>query len=73
MSESVQIIINHIEKIEKELEELKLELLKLQAEKEEAEIIPEEEYQELKRKAEDLKNSPSEGLSADEAIQGLLS
>lgn len=73
MSESVQIIINRIEKIEKELEELKLELLKLQAEKEEAEIILEEEYQELKRKAENLKNSPSEGLSADEAIQELLS
>ncbi|MCD6373378.1 MAG: hypothetical protein J7L37_07535 [Thermococcus sp.] len=73
MSESVQVIIHRIERIEKELQELKLELLKLQAEKEEAEVIPEEEYQNLIRKAEHLKNNPSEGLSADEAIKELLS
>lgn len=73
MSESVQVIIHRIEKIEKELEELKLELLKLQVGKEEAEIIPEEEYRDLMKKAEHLKNNPSEGLSADEAIQELLS
>ncbi|MDI3475014.1 MAG: hypothetical protein PWQ79_206 [Thermococcaceae archaeon] len=72
MAESVQVIISRIEKIEKELEELKLELLKLQAKKEEAEIIPEEEYQELTRKAEELKNNPSKGLEADEAIKELL-
>lgn len=72
MAESVQVIISRIEKIEKELEELKLELLKLQAKKEEAEIIPEEEYQELTRKVEELKNNPSKGLKADEAIKELL-
>ncbi|NJF24309.1 hypothetical protein [Thermococcus sp. Bubb.Bath] len=72
MSESVGIILNRIEKIEKELEEVKLELLKLQTEKEEAEVIPEEEYKELTKKAEDLKNKPSKGLSADEAINELL-
>ncbi|AFL94382.1 hypothetical protein CL1_0167 [Thermococcus cleftensis] len=73
MSESVQVIINRIEKIERELEELKLELLKLQVEKEGAEVIPEDEYQELKRRADYLKNNPDEGLSADEAIRELLS
>jgi len=73
MVESVQVILHRIEKIEKELEELKLELLKLQAEKEEAEIIPEEEYQNLIKRAERLKNNPSRGLTADEAIQELLS
>ena len=73
MSESVQVIIHRIERIEEELEKLKLELLKLQAEKEEAEVIPEEEYQNLIKKAEHLKNNPSEGLSADEAIKELLS
>ena len=73
MSESVQVIIHRIEKFEKELEELKLELLKLQAGREEAELIPEEEYQSLMKKAERLKNNPSEGLAADEAIRELLS
>ena len=73
MAESVHIIIHRIEKIEKELEELKQELLKLQAEKEEAETIPEDEYQELTKKAEHLKTNPSDGLSADEAIRELLS
>lgn len=73
MVESIQVIIHRIEKIERELEELKLELLKPQAEKEEAEIIPEEEYQELVKRSEHLKNNPSEGLSGDEAIQELLS
>ncbi len=73
MAESVHIIIHRIEKIEKELEELKQELLKLQAEKDEAETIPEEEYQKLIEKAEHLKANPSEGLSADEAIHELLS
>ncbi|WP_297466861.1 HalX domain-containing protein [Thermococcus sp.] len=73
MAESVHILVSRIEKIEKELEALKLELLKLQAEKDEAEIIPEQEYQELKKRAERLKNNPSEGLSADDAIKELLS
>ncbi|WP_297491080.1 hypothetical protein [Thermococcus sp.] len=72
MGESVHVLINHIERIERELEHLKQELLKLQAEKDEAEIIPEEEYQELTRKAEHLKANPSEGLTADEAIRELL-
>lgn len=72
MSESVQVIINRIERIEKELEELKLELLKLKAERDEAEVIPENEYQELKKKAEDLKKNPPKGLRADEAIRELL-
>ena len=72
MSESVQVIINRIERIERELEELKLELIKLKAGKEGAEIIPEEEYRELEKKAESLKKNPSKGLSADEAIQELL-
>ncbi|NJE48715.1 MULTISPECIES: hypothetical protein [Thermococcus] len=73
MSESVQVIINRIEKIERELEELKLELLKLQAEKDDADVIPEEEYQALKRRAEHLKENPDEGLTVDEAIKELLS
>ena len=73
MAESVHILVSRIEKIEKELEALKLELLKLQAEKDEAEIIPEQEYQELKKRAERLKTNPSEGLSADDAIKELLS
>ncbi|ASJ00965.1 hypothetical protein [Thermococcus gorgonarius] len=72
MAESIHVLISRIERIEKELEDLKQELLKLKAEKEEAEIIPEEEYQELKRKAEHLKNNPSEGLTADEAIRELM-
>ncbi|ASJ09267.1 hypothetical protein A3L11_08510 [Thermococcus siculi] len=72
MVESVQVIVDRIEKIERELEEVKRELLKLQAGREEAEVIPEEEYQELVKKAERLKNNPSEGLSAEEAIRELL-
>ncbi|KUH32461.1 hypothetical protein APY94_10285 [Thermococcus celericrescens] len=72
MSESVQVIINRIERIERELEELKLELLKLKAERDGAEIIPEDEYLELKKKAESLKKDPSKGLRADDAIQELL-
>jgi len=73
VSESVQVIISRIERIERELEKLKLELLKLQAEKDETEILPEEEYQALKRRAEHLRENPEEGLSADEAIKELLS
>ena len=72
MSESIQVIINRIEKIEGELEELKLELLKLKAERDEAEVIPEDEYQELKKKAEGLKRDPSRGLRAGDAIRELL-
>ncbi|WP_297506776.1 hypothetical protein [Thermococcus sp.] len=58
MTESVHVLISRIERIEKELEELKQELLKLKAEKEEAEIIPEQEYQELKKGLNALKITP---------------
>ncbi len=71
MVESVHGIVRRIEKIERELEELKLELLKLQIEREEPEVIADELYEELVKKAEHLKKHQDEGLTAEEAIKEL--
>ena len=62
-------LLRKIEVLERDLEELKALVLRLQAEKEEPEVIPEEEYQELVEKAEHLKKHPEEGLTAEEAVK----
>ncbi|WP_394295105.1 hypothetical protein [Pyrococcus horikoshii] len=71
LAESVHVILQRIEKIEKELEEIKLELIKLKVEREEPEVINDEIYKELVKKSEHLKKHPEEGLTAEEAIKKL--
>jgi len=72
MSESIQVILSRIERIEQELEELKQQLIKLKAEKDESEEVSLELAMKLAEKAEHLKNHPEEGLTADEAVKQLL-
>ncbi|WP_056933667.1 hypothetical protein [Thermococcus barophilus] len=70
MAEAVDysLIIKRIEKIERDLEELKLELLRKQIESQPAEEIDDELYEELLRKAEKLEKG-EEAVSGEEAIK----
>lgn len=70
MAEAVDynLIIEKIEKIERDLEELKLELLKRQIESQPAEEIDDELYEELLRKAEKLEKGEG-AISGEEAIK----
>lgn len=62
------LIIKKIEKIERDLEELKLELLRRQTESQPAEEIDDEVYEELLRKAEKLEKG-EDAVSGEEAIK----
>jgi len=63
-------IIKRIEKIERDLEELKLELLRKGVESKAAEEIDEEVYEEILRKAEEIEK---DGISGRDAIKLLES
>ena len=63
-------IIKRIEKIERDLEELKLELLRKEVESKGAEEIDEEVYEEILRKAEEIEK---DGISGRDAIKLLES
>lgn len=73
MVESEIAIIKEIKEIKNKLDKIEKELIRLLAEKEEAEIIPDEEYQEIIKKAEYLRKHPEEGLSIEEAVKELMS
>ena len=62
------LIIKKIEKIERDLEELKLELLRRQIESQPAEEIDDEVCEELLRKAEKLEKG-EDAVSGEEAIK----
>jgi len=62
------LIIKKIEKIERDLEELKLELLRRQTESQPAEEVDDEVYEELLRKAEKLEKG-EDAVSGEEAIK----
>ena len=64
-------LLNEIRGIKRKLDEIERSLIQLLAEKEEAEVISEEKYKELIKKAEHLKKHPEEGLSVEEAIREL--
>ena len=64
-------LLNEIRGIRRKLDEIERSLIQLLAEKEEAEVISEEKYKELIKKAEHLKKHPEEGLSVEEAIREL--
>jgi len=55
----------------KKLDEMERELLRIIAESEEPELIDDELYDELLRKAEEIKNHPEKGLTLEEAIKEL--
>ena len=61
-------IIRKIEKIERDLEELKLEILRRQIESRPAEKIDDELYEELLKKAERLEEG-EDAVSGEEAIR----
>ncbi len=73
MAEAVDynLIIRKIEKIERDLEELKLELLRRQIESRPAEEVDDEVYEELLKKAEKLEKG-EDAVSGEEAIKLLL-
>ncbi len=73
MAESEVAIIKEIREIKNRLDKIEKELIRLLAEKEEAEIIPDEEYQEITKKAEYLQKHPEEGLSVEEVVKELTS
>ncbi len=73
MVESEVAIIKEIKEIKNRLDKIEKELIRLLAEKEEAEIIPDREYQEITKKAEYLRKYPEEGLSIEEAVKELTS
>ena len=62
-----------IKEIKNRLDKIEKELIRLFAEKEEAEIIPDGEYQEITKKAEYLRKYPEGGLSIEEAVKELTS
>jgi len=64
-------LVNEIREIKRKLDEIEKSLIQLLAEKEEAEVISEEKYKELVKKAEHLKKHPEEGLSVEEAVREL--
>lgn len=64
-------LLNEIRGIKRKLDEVEKSLIQLLAEKEEAEVISEEKYKELIKKAEHLKKHPEEGLSVEEAVREL--
>jgi len=64
-------LVNEIREIKRKLDEIEKSLIQLLAEKEEAEVISEEKYKELVKKAEHLKKHPEEGLSVEEAVRKL--
>ncbi len=71
MGVSVIRLLNDIREMRKKLDEIEQELLRLIAESEEPEIVNEELYEELLRKAEELKKNPEKGMSLEEALREL--
>jgi len=70
MVESEVAIIKEIKEIKNRLDKIEKVLIQLLAEKE-AEIIPDEEYQEITKKAEYLRKHPE--VSVEEAVRELMS
>ncbi|EEB73357.2 conserved hypothetical protein [Thermococcus sp. AM4] len=68
---SVIRLLNDIREMRKKLDEIEEELLRLIAESEEPEIVNEELYEELLRKAEELRKNPEKGMSLEEALREL--
>ncbi len=64
-------LVNEIREMKRKLDEIEKALIQLLTEKEEAEVIPEEKYCELVKKAEHLREHPEEGLSVEEAVREL--
>ncbi len=71
MGVSVIRLLNDIREMRKKLDEIEQELLRLIAESEEPEIVNEELYEELLRKAEELRKNPEKGMSLEEALREL--
>ncbi|ACS33842.1 hypothetical protein [Thermococcus gammatolerans] len=71
MGVSVIRLLNDIREMRKKLDEIEQELLRLIAESEEPEIVNEELYEELLRKAEELGKNPEKGMSLEEALREL--
>ena len=68
---AVKVLLNDIKEMRKKLDEMERELLRIIAESEEPELIDDELYDELLRKAEEIKNHPEKGLTLEEAIKEL--
>jgi hypothetical protein len=72
MVESDTALINEIREIKRRLDKIERALIQLLAENKEAELISDEEYKELVKKAEYLKKHPENCLSVEEAVRELL-
>jgi len=72
MGVSVIRLLNDIREMRKKLDEIEEELLRLIAESEEPEIVNEELYEELLRKAEELRKNPEKGMRALRRPSGSL-
>lgn len=65
------ILVNEIREMKRKLDEIEKALIRLLTEKEEAEVISQDRYDELAKKAEHLKKHPEEGMSVEEAVREL--
>ena len=65
-------ILERVERVERELEELKIELLKLQTEQLPSEEVGEETLKDLEKRFEEYKGGKVKVISADEARKRLL-
>jgi len=70
-TDTVRVLLHDIREMRKKLDEMERELLRLIIESEEPEIIDDELYEELLRKAKELKKKPEKGLTLEEALQQL--
>jgi len=65
------VLVNEIREMKRKLDEIEKALIRLLTEKEEAEVISQDRYDELAKKAEHLKKHPEEGMSVEEAVREL--
>ncbi|WP_258084406.1 hypothetical protein [Thermococcus thermotolerans] len=70
-TDTVRVLLHDIREMRKKLDEMERELLRLIIESEEPEIIDDELYAELLRKAKEPKKKPEKGLTLEEALQQL--
>ena len=72
MEKTINTILERVERVERELEELKIELLKLQTEQLPSEEVGEETLKDLEKRFEEYKGGKVKVISADEARKRLL-
>ena len=71
MEKTINTILERVERVERELEELKIELLKLQAEQLPAEEVDEETLKAFEKDLNDMIEGRVETISRDEAVKML--